>query len=150
MREYSNDAYILENYILDKDFDSPGKPANPSNGFKMLIKEIETSLSVPVKSGCAEAPDRKEVKARVKEFRAQDGKRTLNVRLWREKKGVCIIAPLDDGLTPLELAFHRLGRRMTENKLCYMLDGKPCNTPDILRAAGIEEKSCQENYPRLL
>lgn len=49
-----------------------------------------------------------------------------------------LIAPLGDGMTKLERALASLGDRVQETRLGFRLDGKPCNTKDIFRAAGIE------------
>ena len=48
-----------------------------------------------------------------------------------------IIAPLGDGLTILERAILALEDRVQETRQGYKLDGKPCNTRDILDAAGL-------------
>lgn len=49
-----------------------------------------------------------------------------------------LIAPLGDGLTVLERAQAMLGDRLKETRTCFMLDGKPCNTKDVLKAAGLQ------------
>lgn len=49
-----------------------------------------------------------------------------------------LIAPLGDGLTVLERAMLMLGDRAKETRTCFLLDGKPCNTRDILTAAGLK------------
>ncbi|AFU87631.1 hypothetical protein CcrKarma_gp114 [Caulobacter virus Karma] len=49
-----------------------------------------------------------------------------------------LIAPLGDGMTILERAIAALGDRVRETRLCFLLDGKPCNTKDILQAAGMK------------
>lgn len=48
-----------------------------------------------------------------------------------------LIAPLGDGMTDLERALASLGDRVQETRLGYRLDGKPCNTNDIFKAAGM-------------
>lgn len=40
-------------------------------------------------------------------------------------------------LNKIELAKRILGSRMESTKMFWKLDGKPCNTEDLLRAAGI-------------
>lgn len=49
-----------------------------------------------------------------------------------------IIAPIGDGLTVLERAVLMLEDRVRETHQGYLLDGKPCNTKDILAAAGLK------------
>lgn len=49
-----------------------------------------------------------------------------------------LIAPTGDGLTILERAMLFLGNRARETRMGFLLDGKPCNTKDILRAAGMK------------
>jgi hypothetical protein len=49
-----------------------------------------------------------------------------------------LIAPLGDGLTVLERAILALDGRVVETRLGFRLDGKPCNTRDILNAAGMK------------
>ncbi|AXQ68308.1 hypothetical protein HOT99_gp309 [Caulobacter phage CcrBL10] len=61
---------------------------------------------------------------------------TSGPRLPRETGA--LIAPLGDGLTILERAMAALGDRVRETKTCFLLDGKPCNTKDILKAAGMK------------
>lgn len=56
-------------------------------------------------------------------------------RLPREKGG--LIAALGDGLTPFERALMILGPRVKETRFCYLLDGKPCNSTELMRIAGI-------------
>lgn len=51
-----------------------------------------------------------------------------------------LIAPLGDGLTILERALLALGDRAKETRTSFLLDGKPCNTKDILEAAGMKFK----------
>lgn len=58
-------------------------------------------------------------------------------RLPRERGG--IIAPLGDGLTPFERAIRKLGNRVVAKKTHYVLDGRPCNASDIMKAAGFEQ-----------
>lgn len=48
-----------------------------------------------------------------------------------------LIAPLGDGMTVLERALAILGDRAQETRDCFKLDGKPCNTSAILKAAGL-------------
>lgn len=43
----------------------------------------------------------------------------------------------DSGITVVEKAKRILGSRVTESRLGYKLDGRPCNVDDILLAAGI-------------
>lgn len=49
-----------------------------------------------------------------------------------------LIAPLGDGLTVLERALLALEDRVAETRQGYRLDGKPCNTRDLLNAAGMK------------
>lgn len=49
-----------------------------------------------------------------------------------------LIAPMGDGMTVLERALAALGDRAAETRDGYKLDGKPCNTKDILKAAGMK------------
>lgn len=51
-----------------------------------------------------------------------------------------IIAPTGDGLTILERAMLFLGDRVKETRQGFLLDGKVCNTKDVLRAAGMKFK----------
>lgn len=57
-------------------------------------------------------------------------------RLPRERGA--IIAGIGDGLTPFERALMILGERVKETKVCYTLDGKPCNATDLMKAAGVK------------
>jgi hypothetical protein len=56
-------------------------------------------------------------------------------RLPREKGG--LIAAMGDGLTPFERAQVILGPRITQTKMSYLLDGKPCNATELMRIAGV-------------
>lgn len=56
-------------------------------------------------------------------------------RLPRERGA--LIAPMGDGLTIFDKAKIILGDRMSETKACYLLDGKPCNATDLLKAVGL-------------
>lgn len=60
----------------------------------------------------------------------------LSNRLPREKGS--LIAPIGDGLTPFERALVILGERVKLTKVCYTLDGKPCNATDLMITAGIK------------
>jgi hypothetical protein len=42
---------------------------------------------------------------------------------------------LANGFTIIDVAAHTLGDRLSEDWRGYLLDGKPCNLEDILRAA---------------
>jgi hypothetical protein len=57
-------------------------------------------------------------------------------RLPREKGA--LIAPMGDGMTVLERALAMLGDRVKETRQGFKLDGKACNTKDILKAAGLK------------
>jgi hypothetical protein len=63
---------------------------------------------------------------------------SLSYRLPREKG--CLIVPMGDGMTVLERAMEYLGSRVKETRMGFTLDGKPCNTADILKAAGMSYK----------
>lgn len=68
---------------------------------------------------------------------AKQGKNpNLSQRLPRETGA--LIAPLGDGLTVLERALIALEGRVKETRMGFFLDGKPCNTKDILAAAGMK------------
>jgi hypothetical protein len=47
---------------------------------------------------------------------------------------------MGDGMTVLERAMEYLGSRVKETRMGFTLDGKPCNTADILKAAGMSYK----------
>lgn len=49
-----------------------------------------------------------------------------------------LIAPTGDGYTILERALLFLGARASASRWGFKLDGKPCNTKDIVRAAGMK------------
>jgi hypothetical protein len=66
----------------------------------------------------------------------KEEKPKLANRLPREK--AYIFTPVGDGLTPFEKALMILGERVRETKLCYLLDGKPCNATALMVAAGIK------------
>lgn len=59
----------------------------------------------------------------------------LSQRLPRERGA--LVAPIGDGLTPFERVLVILGDRVKLTKVCYTLDGKPCNATDLFAAAGI-------------
>ena len=48
--------------------------------------------------------------------------------------------PLDEGLSLMDRCRQMLGRRMSEDHRGYMLDGRPCSSMQIIRAAGLEVK----------
>lgn len=60
----------------------------------------------------------------------------LSQRLPRETGA--LIVPAGDGLTVLERAMLALGDRVKETRAGFILDGKICNTRDVLKAAGMK------------
>lgn len=73
--------------------------------------------------------------APVKKKRTKETNPQLSNRLPREKGA--LVAPLGDGLTPFERALKILGPRVTQNRLQYLLDGRPCNATDLMKAARV-------------
>jgi len=71
-----------------------------------------------------------------KQKRTKESHPRLAQRLPRETG--CIIVRPGDGLTVLERALEALKERVKETRLGFILDGKPCNTRDILLAAGMD------------
>lgn len=64
------------------------------------------------------------------------GNPNLKFRLPREDNHP--VVPFDDPPPLMEQAQAILGPRMKETRLGFMLDGKPCNTKDILKAANLK------------
>lgn len=79
------------------------------------------------------APKRKDPAA---QKRTKETHPKLAQRLPRETG--CLIIPIcHEGMTVLERAMEVLGDRAKETRQGFLLDGKPCNTKDLLSAANL-------------
>lgn len=52
-------------------------------------------------------------------------------------KPILLRSRIDSGITVIERAKRKLGNRLVETRLGYILDGRPVNVDDILRASNL-------------